>query len=467
MNEVECRFDDGAIVPATFSLSLEKETIRKKAVADGTFMKAPNGKDTNLTEDQWLSVRTEAFKNWFGDWEKDPQNASKVVDENGEPRVVYHGTYGDFTVFDKAMIGSATDYGLWGRGFYFTNMENTPYGNKKLALFLNFRNPFIFNDYKSAEEIGDYLNIWDGNFHEDDRFGIFRPYARGAAQIAGSAQERGHDGLIAVMGKWTEYIAFEPNQIKSATDNRGTFDPKNPDITFSVIGPNAATWGKYADKAFAGRDDGKLRAEIDASKAGVRCGVLQKDKPVKLGELLDFAELYEAYPDAKDITVVLEDKTVKDAGGYFSPWRNAIHLFTNRTKGADSLKSGLLHEVQHWIQHEEGFINGISPSSARAGMFSALIKKGYLGDRLRWINTPEFARDELERIARLMRRPAAIKKMGEKYEVQEVMDVGIMAQQAIELLAKNYRLRQLSDAADFRTRNRGNSPSLSCLKNSC
>ncbi|WP_205573000.1 hypothetical protein [Akkermansia muciniphila] len=228
------RIVEAAKEAGTFSLSLEKEAIKKEAVAADTFMKAPNGKDTNLTEDQWLSVRTAAFKSWFGDWEHDPENASKVVDENGEPRVVYHGTYGDFTVFDKAMIGSATDYGLWGKGFYFTNMENTPYGNKKLALFLNFRNPFIFNDYKSAEEIGDYLNIWDGNFHEDDRFGIFRPYATGAAQIADSAQERGHDGLIAVLGKWTEYIAFEPNQIKSATDNRGTFDPKNPDITFSV-----------------------------------------------------------------------------------------------------------------------------------------------------------------------------------------------------------------------------------------
>ena len=248
VNEVECRFDDGAIVPATFSLSLEKETIRKKAVADGTFMKAPNGKETNLTEDQWLAVRTAAFKNWFGDWEKDPQNASKVVDENGEPRVVYHGTYGDFTVFDKAKIGSATDYGIWGRGFYFTNMENTPYGNKKLALFLNIRNPFIFNDYKSAEEIGDYLNIWDGNFHEDDRFGIFRPYATGAAQIADSAQERGHDGLIAVLGKWTEYIAFEPNQIKSSTNNRGTFDPKNPDITFSIV--SAQEQGLFRDGHF-------------------------------------------------------------------------------------------------------------------------------------------------------------------------------------------------------------------------
>ena len=226
----------------------EKAAVRKKAVADGTFMKAPNGANTNLTEDQWLSVRTAAFKNWFGDWEKDPQNASKVVDENGEPRVVYHGTYGDFTVFDKAKIGSATDYGIWGRGFYFTNMENTPYGNKKLALFLNIRNPFIFNDYKSAEEIGDYLNIWDGNFHEDDRFGIFRPYATGAAQIADSAQERGHDGLIAVLGKWTEYIAFDSVQVKSATQNRGTYDPKNPDITFSIA--SAQDQGLFHDGHF-------------------------------------------------------------------------------------------------------------------------------------------------------------------------------------------------------------------------
>lgn len=219
---------------ATFSIGDRKRQIVEAAKKAGTYMMAPNGEPTNLLEEQWVQVRTPEFKRWFGDWEHDPANASKVVDENGEPRVVYHGTYGDFTVFDKAKIGSATDYGIWGRGFYFTNMENTPYGNKKLALFLNFRNPFIFNDYKSAEEIGDYLNIWDGNFYEDDRFGIFRPYARGAAQIADSAQERGHDGLMVVLGKWTEYIAFEPNQIKSATNNRGTYDPKNPDITFSM-----------------------------------------------------------------------------------------------------------------------------------------------------------------------------------------------------------------------------------------
>ncbi|MGI6521177.1 MAG: LPD23 domain-containing protein [Fermentimonas sp.] len=43
--------------------------IKEKAIADGTFMKAPNGKDTNLNERQWLQVRTPEFKRFFGDWE--------------------------------------------------------------------------------------------------------------------------------------------------------------------------------------------------------------------------------------------------------------------------------------------------------------------------------------------------------------------------------------------------------------
>lgn len=47
----------------------EMQDIKKRAIADGSFMKAPNGKPTNLTERQWLQVRTKAFKDWFGDWE--------------------------------------------------------------------------------------------------------------------------------------------------------------------------------------------------------------------------------------------------------------------------------------------------------------------------------------------------------------------------------------------------------------
>ena len=202
VNEVECRFDDGAIVPATFSLSLEKEAIKKEAVAAGTFMKAPNGKETNLTEDQWLSVRTAAFKNWFGDWEKDPQNASKVVDENGEPLVVYHGTQNrGFTVFEKSMMrsgGAKKNKGknLYGDGFYFASDYYTAqsYGRNILECFLNIRNPAPNDLMLDAE----------------------------------------NDGIRGSVPGSVIFVAFDSTQIKSATDNRGTFDPKNPDITFSI-----------------------------------------------------------------------------------------------------------------------------------------------------------------------------------------------------------------------------------------
>jgi len=53
---------------------------------------APNGKPSNLNPMQWKQVRTPEFKKWFGDWEKNPRSASKVVDENGEPLIVFHGT---------------------------------------------------------------------------------------------------------------------------------------------------------------------------------------------------------------------------------------------------------------------------------------------------------------------------------------------------------------------------------------
>ena len=68
---------------------------------------APNGKVSHLSEKQYAQVRTIEFKNWFGDWENDPKNASKVVDENGEPLVVYHGSNNDnLTIFKNKSRGS-------------------------------------------------------------------------------------------------------------------------------------------------------------------------------------------------------------------------------------------------------------------------------------------------------------------------------------------------------------------------
>lgn len=176
----------------------ELADIEAKAKADGTWMKAPNGKPTNLNEKQWVQVRSKAFKDWFGDWENDPANASKVVDENGEPLVVYHGTPNHFNEFREGVswfsdhLGYATDYKLGDSG----NLLNT---------FLNIKNPADLDLY----------------------------YTHGFERL----QELGYDGtklIDTVDGLSARYTTFNPNQIKSATDNVGTFDPSNPDIRFQA-----------------------------------------------------------------------------------------------------------------------------------------------------------------------------------------------------------------------------------------
>ncbi len=105
------------------SIKKEEASIKLKFDKDGQLL-APNGKPSNLNEDLARYTRTTVFKNWFGDWEKDPKNASKVVDENGEPLVVYHGSpYGGIKTFDRKESAKVSS-GLKEFGTYFTTNRN-------------------------------------------------------------------------------------------------------------------------------------------------------------------------------------------------------------------------------------------------------------------------------------------------------------------------------------------------------
>jgi predicted GNAT family acetyltransferase len=127
-----------------------------------TELLAPNGKPSNLTPEQYKLVREPAFKKWFGDWINDPENSSKVVDVNGEPMVVYHGTNSEFYIFSEEIERRGfSDY-----GFFFTSdpiiaesytlgsnqsvetiKSGEAYGENAniMALFLNIRNPKIID----------------------------------------------------------------------------------------------------------------------------------------------------------------------------------------------------------------------------------------------------------------------------------------------------------------------------------
>lgn len=175
---------------------------------------APNGKISNLNEEQWKLVRTPDFISWFGDWQNDPQNASKVVDENGEPRVLYHSTNEDFIEFDTARIGkNYTPH--YGAGFYFADSYRgaMEYGGKLGFYFINIKN----------------LKTYSYGFKYESQ-------EKGFQDVADYSKKLGIDGLV-YGEEYKQYIVFNPNQIKSATEIKGVINEDTNDIRYLTKRP--------------------------------------------------------------------------------------------------------------------------------------------------------------------------------------------------------------------------------------
>ena len=286
-----------------FEENSEEADIVARAKADGTYMKAPNGKKSNLSPRQWVQVRTKAFKDWFGDWTKItfdkngkpiiPNDVSKVVDENGEPMVVYHGFIGgDFNIFDKdvAFDNSRSAKPVYGSFFFSdTRKQAEAYGsffrkgervfNGIKATFLNIKNPFIINSENTPyHSVRGYFKNRDTGEIDWNRGGIVKNgWEIGVQDITIAAMEEGYDGVIfrniddagseeLVGTTHTTLAVFSPTQIKSATDNVGTFDQNNPDIRYQFVGEKGAAAMDKAEEATIRLDN--LAVARDMEKAG-------------------------------------------------------------------------------------------------------------------------------------------------------------------------------------------------------
>lgn len=196
---------------------------------DGNLL-APNGKPSLLNEHLWKTVRTPLFLNWFGDWINSPESASKVVDLNGEPLIVYHGRSADFDRFNKKYGGKYTsDNGKL--GFFFTADAN-------------LASDFTRRDWENktskhrakANLVPSFLAIKNPQILSARQFVIFEQPTKRLKQL----EENKQDGFIINPIKtddrpnWhffgegvkefdeAQYVAVKPNQIKSIF-NRGTF----------------------------------------------------------------------------------------------------------------------------------------------------------------------------------------------------------------------------------------------------
>lgn len=210
--------------------------------SEGQLLVFPDGPVSNLDEQEWKMVRTEAFKRWFEE--------SMVVDENGEPLVLYHGSSQKFDKFDLSKVGSSSgankDSGYFGKGFYFTPHQELAqkYGPVLYKSFLRINHIQIFGEehgnvrfddsplpenirdevlkrykplqeekyrkLKEAEEKsqGDwgYISTWDGS----DKFESILSDVIREVLI-----EQGFDGVLGYnkVSKLYEYTAFDQDDI--------------------------------------------------------------------------------------------------------------------------------------------------------------------------------------------------------------------------------------------------------------
>lgn len=194
-----------------------------------------------------------------------PAKAAKVVDETAglaaeaknyksaeefvnSKTPLYHGTRSDFEKFDVKKIGSQTDEGFYGRGFYFAKnkamAEIAPHGGatKVMEIYPTYKNPFIIKKSDSVQDIAERLRIDPDTLDKSEYEGIVRPKYRngfGSASFGSAVKENGYDAVIVDRGeKGSEVLIFDAENIKTkkelteiynrATESNAVIDVSTP-----------------------------------------------------------------------------------------------------------------------------------------------------------------------------------------------------------------------------------------------
>ena len=169
----------------------------------------------------------------------DPNSVSKVVDENGEPLVVYHATSRDFTIFKMDSPGRVFENIREPFGHVGSFESANKIRGKKLVIFASLKNPLLIPDFVHQTVPTMLKELYKQGIiteKESKKINISNQELRDLLYA------KGYDSIIyknkAEIGGMS-YGFINPNQIKSATDNVGTFDINNPDIRYreSTITP--------------------------------------------------------------------------------------------------------------------------------------------------------------------------------------------------------------------------------------
>ena len=288
----------------------------------------------NATEGVLTSFPQEAFDNIIARFLPDGKNCSKIVDGNGEPLVVYHGSDAEFEVFDRTKGRSGMDI----QGMFFSpwDYESEGYGKNVRAFFLNIKNPAtgsksyeVFSKYKSENYAG--------------------------IKARDELEHSGYDGVASgnMEDEDLEFIAFEPNQIKSATDNNGAFSPDDANIyhqsawhgtphDFDAFDLGAIGTGEGAQVHGWGLYFAKVRSTSD----GYREGLTEKSKVYSNEQVYTFE---------KNGSIKTNDGEILRPN---NPLETALHSFQSHDgdiKAAIAFQQSILARERDYLEKHKDF----------------------------------------------------------------------------------------------------------------
>jgi len=194
-------------------------------------------------KEQGLTIKTDTpqFKKWFG--------GSKVVNEDGSPRVMYHGTQADISEFKGKLIFTspnpmvankfAADDMAWTEEKIGTPFNPNPIGANVLPLYVKADNPF---DYQNIEHVDKLFEKIKSMFAKESRADAKNLMLEGNfkltedSRVIDAIKSLGHDGLYVQEFGAKNLAVFNPNQIKSAVGNAGEFNPEDARIQYEEVG---------------------------------------------------------------------------------------------------------------------------------------------------------------------------------------------------------------------------------------
>ena len=169
----EDKFFDDLFEQSFAPIKHEYDDIYAKKDEEEDFF-TPNGEKSKLSDDLNKIIRTPQFKEWFGDWElsyiyKDTDaleiECSKVLTNDYEPKLVWHGTGKEFSyfIFEKfpaAYFAVNKEYSQ-----FFADLQGGDDGYV-IPFFLNIRNPLDLTHFKTnrikSKEFFDYIFLMTG-----------------------------------------------------------------------------------------------------------------------------------------------------------------------------------------------------------------------------------------------------------------------------------------------------------------